>query len=202
MQLSRRQALAGLLTALPATSAIARAPDWTPPAPDQELRVPVRGGRIYVRVNGDLTAPRAPVVLIHGGPGSNHGYLTACLPLADERAVIVYDQLDCGRSDHPSDPADWTAKRFVSEVDAIRAALDLRRLHIVGNSWGGTIALEYATPPRRAEEPDAQPAKREEYLSRNVTLAGMARATAGYVSGAGLPATCTTWEPLPAAGSA
>ena len=144
MRISRRQILVGMLAVAPGMAASASPSAWTPPAPDQELHVPVRGGRIYVRVNGDLAGPRAPVIFIHGGPGSNHGYLVPTLPLADERAVILYDQLDAGLSDHPGDPANWTVERFVSELDAIRAALYLRRLHVVGSSWGGTIALEYA----------------------------------------------------------
>lgn len=106
--------------------------------------VPVRGGRIYVRVNGDLKGPRAPVVCAHGGPGGSHHYFLPSLQMAEERAVILYDQLDSGQSEKPNDPANWTVERFVSEVDAIRAALDLPRLHLVGHSWGSTIALEYA----------------------------------------------------------
>jgi proline iminopeptidase/L-proline amide hydrolase len=58
--------------------------------------------------------------------------------------VILYDQLDCGRSDHPNDPANWRVARFVEEIDAIRRALALSRLHVLGASWGGTVALEYA----------------------------------------------------------
>lgn len=106
--------------------------------------VPVRGGRIYVRVNGDLKGPRAPVICAHGGPGGSHAYFLPSLQMAGERAMILYDQLDSGLSDRPDDPANWTVERFVSEVDAIRAALDLPRLHLVGHSWGATIALEYA----------------------------------------------------------
>lgn len=112
--------------------------------PDRELRVAVRGGNIYVRVNGDLNGPRAPVIMIHGGPGGDHvGFLPA-LPLTEVRAVVLYDQLDCGRSDWPRDPANWTVERFVSEIDAIREALGVKALHLVGHSWGGTIAAEYA----------------------------------------------------------
>ena len=141
MQVARREFLAGLAAA---AARPGYAAEWTPPAPDRELRVPVRGGSIYVRVNGDLVASRAPVLFIHGGPGSGHGYFLPTLQLADQRAVILYDQLDAGLSDRPGDPANWTVERFVSEVDAIRAALGLKRLHIVGHSWGSTIALEYA----------------------------------------------------------
>ncbi|MBU1377378.1 MAG: proline iminopeptidase-family hydrolase [Alphaproteobacteria bacterium] len=143
MYLDRRALLGGLAAAALAP-AVAQAQDWTPPAPDRELRVPVRGGRIYARVNGDLAGPHAPVVFVHGGPGSNHGGFLAELALADRRAVILYDQLDSGLSDRPNDPANWTVERFVSEVDALRAALDLRRFHLVGHSWGSTLALEYA----------------------------------------------------------
>jgi len=141
MYLDRRAFLAGLA----AVPVAARAQDgWVAPPPDRELRVPVRGGQIYVRVNGDLKGPRAPVICAHGGPGGTHAYFLPSLRMADERAVILYDQLDSGLSDHPGDPANWTVERFVSEVDAIRAALDLPRLHFVGHSWGSTIALEYA----------------------------------------------------------
>ncbi len=119
-------------------------PGWRPPAADRELMVPVRGGRIYVRVNGNLAGPRAPVIVAHGGPGGTHAANLPALRLAGDRAVVLYDQLDCGKSDRPDDPGNWTVERFVSEVDAIRAALDLTRLHFVGHSWGSTIGLEYA----------------------------------------------------------
>ena len=141
MYLDRRAFLAGLA----AVPVAARAQDtWIAPAPDREVRVPVRGGSIYVRINGDLKGPRAPVICAHGGPGGNHAAFLPSLRMADQRAVILYDQLDTGLSDRPDDPANWTVERFVSEVDAIRAALDLPRLHFIGHSWGSTIALEYA----------------------------------------------------------
>jgi L-proline amide hydrolase len=115
----------------------------TIPKPDREAMVPVAGGRVYVRVNGDLRGPKPPLVAIHGGPGGTHNALAALLPLADERAVILYDQLDCGRSERPGDPRNWTVARFTGELEAIRAALGVERWHVCGHSWGGTIALEY-----------------------------------------------------------
>ena len=139
--LDRRAAL-GLMGG---AAVIAAAPKVAAPYhPDRELRVPARGGKLYVRVNGTGLGKRAPVLFIHGGPGSSHWYFLPALALADDRAVIRYDQLDSGRSDAPGNPANWTVERFVSEIDAVRAALTLDRLHIVGKSWGGTLALEYA----------------------------------------------------------
>ncbi|MBS2025537.1 MAG: proline iminopeptidase-family hydrolase [Deltaproteobacteria bacterium] len=114
------------------------------PAPARELRVPVTGGSLYVRVDGDLSRPQAPLLLLHGGPGGDMRHHLAALPLARERALVFYDQLDSGRSDSPGDPALWTLDRFVSEIDAVRDALALRELHLLGHSWGATLANLYA----------------------------------------------------------
>jgi len=111
--------------------------------PEREERVPVEGGHIYVRINGDLDNSRPPIVMAHGGPGSSHWYFLNATALADDRAVILYDQLDSGRSDTPNDPANWRVERFVDELEAIRAYLGIARWHMLGTSWGGTIALEY-----------------------------------------------------------
>ena len=95
-------------------------------------------------VNGDLDATSSPVVFIHGGPGGTHTGFGGLTALADQRAVILYDQLDSGMSDRPNDPANWRVARFVSELEDIRKALKIERWHIVGHSWGAAIALEYA----------------------------------------------------------
>lgn len=113
------------------------------PKPDIERMIPVEGGNVYVRINGMLAAPKPPIVLIHGGPGGDHAHFLSALALAGERAVILYDQLDSGRSDRPNDPKNWRVERFVDEVDRIRTALGVRRWHVLGHSWGGTVALEY-----------------------------------------------------------
>lgn len=142
---------AALGAALCAPPLWARGPAAFPP-PDREAMLPVPGGRVYVRVNGRLDGPRPPVVFLHGGPGSTHTGLLPALALADERAVILYDQLDSGRSDHPGVPGNWTVRRFTDEVDAVRRGLGIARWHVVGHSWGGTVALEYGArrPPALA----------------------------------------------------
>jgi proline iminopeptidase/L-proline amide hydrolase len=57
--------------------------------------------------------------------------------------VILYDQLDSGQSDRPNDPRNWRVSRFVDEVELVRKALGVEAWHLLGHSWGGTLALEY-----------------------------------------------------------
>ena len=132
------------LAASPTPTAAQPQPSAAPFAADQTRMIPVQGGQVFVRINGRLDADRPPVVFIHGGPGGTHHGFVQALPLADERAVILYDQLDTGASDRPGDRANWTVARFVSELESIRSALGIERWHVVGHSWGGTLALEYA----------------------------------------------------------
>jgi len=104
--------------------------------------VEVEGGRVWYRRLGDGDA--LPVLLLHGGPGAAHDYM---LPLAERlsehRPAIVYDQLGCGRADRPDDTSLWTVDRSVTEVDQVRAALGLDRCHLLGQSWGGWLAIDY-----------------------------------------------------------
>ena len=118
--------------------------------PELSRMIRVPGGKIYVRVNGNLRSGKPPIVFLHGGPGSSHWYFLNATALADERAVILYDQLDSGLSDHPDDPTNWHVNRFVEELDCVASALDVDRWHVLGTSWGAAVALEYAvsTPER------------------------------------------------------
>ena len=116
------------------------------PDPERAGFVAVRGGQVWYRINGmgHVVEGKLPLLVIHGGPGFSHHYLLALTALADDRPVIFYDQLDSGNSERPGNPANWTVERFVSEVDDVRAALGLDRLIVLGSSWGGTVAAEYA----------------------------------------------------------
>ena len=107
----------------------------------REGRIPVNGGEVWYRVVGDGDA--IPLLTLHGGPGAGHDYLESLEALADERPVIFYDQLGCGLSDQPDDPSLWRIERFVREVDEVRDALQLGRVHLLGQSWGGWLAIEY-----------------------------------------------------------
>lgn len=131
--------LAPPLAAQQDSSVIARS------APDRELMVPVEGGAVYVRVNGDIgKSSTIPVLFISGGPGGNHAGFAGLLGLADERPVILYDQLGSGKSDRPDDPANWRVERYVEELESVRRAVGAEKLHLVGQSWGSAVALEYA----------------------------------------------------------
>jgi len=104
--------------------------------------VNVTGGRVWFRVVGADSA-KTPLLVLHGGPGVPHDYLEPLEGLADERPVVFYDQLGCGNSDRPDDPSLWTVERYVKEVEEVRDALGLRRVHLLGQSWGGALATSY-----------------------------------------------------------
>lgn len=109
-----------------------------------EQFIPFRGFRTWTGVAGSIAdSSGLPLLCLHGGPGMPHDSLTPITRLAEQgRAVIVYDQLGCGRSDHPHNPALWSVELFVEEVAAVRQALGLERIHLLGHSWGGMLALE------------------------------------------------------------
>ena len=107
-----------------------------------EGRIPFRGHETWYRIVGEDGG--LPLVLLHGGPGSTSLGSGALEPLADERRVVRYDQLGCGNSSQPSDPSLWTVELFVAELANLREALRLDRIHLLGHSWGGMLALEYA----------------------------------------------------------
>ena len=108
----------------------------------QEGYIPVTGGKIWYKMIG-RGMEGIPVLVVHGGPGVSHDYLEPLEALAGERPVIFYDQLGCGNSDNPDDKSLWTVERFVEELHQIRKALGLRKVHIIGQSWGTALAVEY-----------------------------------------------------------
>ena len=102
-----------------------------------------RGMRTWYRVCGELAGDTVPLVVLHGGPGLSSSYVSSLEGLAPERPVVRYDQLGCGRSDRPDDAALWRVETYVEELDALRRELGLDRIHLLGHSWGGQLALEY-----------------------------------------------------------
>ena len=119
-----------------------------PIAAEHEGYVPFRGYRTWYRVVGECESEstgKFPLLVLHGGPGASHDYLEPISTIASTgRCVVFYDQLGGGKSDHPSNPTMWTPELFVDEVSAVRDALGLGRVHLLGQSWGGMLGMQYA----------------------------------------------------------
>jgi proline iminopeptidase len=94
-----------------------------------------------------------PLLLLHGGPGATSTYFEALMPLCEQGYQVVrYDQLGSGKSNQPDDPSLWTVDHFCKEVDVVREALGFEKMHLLGQSWGSFLALEYAlTFPNRLQ---------------------------------------------------
>lgn len=107
--------------------------------------VPVVGGKYKVWTKRIGSGP-VKVLLLHGGPGFSHDYLEAMESFLPQAGIemIYYDQLGCGNSDHPDDPALWTLPRYLEELEEVRAGLGLDQFVLYGHSWGGLLAIEYA----------------------------------------------------------
>ncbi len=101
--------------------------------------------KTYYRIAGECTGNKKPLVLLHGGPGSTHNYFEVLDKVAEDgRALIMYDQLGCGLSATPSRPDLWKAETWIEELIALRKHLGLDEIHLLGQSWGGMQAIQYA----------------------------------------------------------
>ena len=122
------------------------------PDATREGSVDFRGWKTWFRVTGDLEASlaggKAPLVVLHGGPGVPHDYTLRIARIAEQgRAVVHYDQLGCGRSTHlPERGADfWDVQLFVDELDNLLVGLGISGAYdVLGQSWGGMLAAEHA----------------------------------------------------------
>jgi len=114
-----------------------------PPAelPIREGLRAINGTELYVKRMG----AGEPMIVIHGGPVLEHGYLLPHLaPLAESHELIFFDQRLSGRSAAVVDASSVRLATFVDDVEALRLALGLDRIHLMGHSWGGLLAIHYA----------------------------------------------------------
>lgn len=92
--------------------------------------------------------PKLRLLLLNGGPGNTHEYFECFENFLPKEGIelIYYDQLGCGRSDNPNDTTLWDLPRYVEEVEQVRTALKLDKDNFIllGHSWGGILAMEYA----------------------------------------------------------
>lgn len=109
-------------------------------AQPREGFIDVPGGPVWYRILGANDG--IPLIVLHGGPGGTSCGLEGYGKLPNQR-VIVYDQLGSGRSGRPADTTLWNVERFVEELHTLRTKLGLKRIHLVGHSWGGSLAAAY-----------------------------------------------------------
>src|SRR5215207_4343312 len=116
---------------------------WREIEPDSRHVVEVDGYKVVAYSFGSADEV---VFCLNGGPGLPCDYLRdshSCL-IDEGYRVVAFDQLGCGASDRPTDPALWTIERYVAETETVRQALGLGRVHLLGQSWGGWLGIEYA----------------------------------------------------------
>lgn len=119
-----------------------------PPAPSAKGTLPFGAYKTWYRVTGDPRSGGPALVTVHGGPGSTHDYLLNLADLADERAVVHYDQIGNGGSTHlPDKGAEfWTVELFLDELDNLLRGLGVADSYVLfGQSWGGLLAAKHAS---------------------------------------------------------
>jgi proline iminopeptidase len=110
------------------------------------IETPIGKFRVWTKRVGNN--PKIKVLFLHGGPAATHEYfecMDSFLP-KEEIEYYYYDQLGSYYSDQPTDSSLWTTERFVEEVEQVRQALSLDKnnFYLLGQSWGGILAIEYA----------------------------------------------------------
>ena len=110
------------------------------------IQTPIGNFKVWTKRFGNN--PKIKILLLHGGPAMTHEYME-CFEtffLREGFEFYEYDQLGSYYSDQPKDSSLWTTERFVEEVEQVRKAIgaDASNFYILGNSWGGILAMEYA----------------------------------------------------------
>jgi proline-specific peptidase len=125
----------------PIASETPKAPALAATYPVQEMFVEAGSVLIYAKILGKGT----PLLVLHGGPGASHDYfLPYLLPLARRFRVVFIDERGSGRSEQLEDPKGYTVEAMVDDVEAVRKALDLGQMDLLGHSFGGVVAQAYA----------------------------------------------------------
>jgi pimeloyl-ACP methyl ester carboxylesterase len=111
----------------------------------QELTVQTPDVALYARLAGNVQSGNV-LIAINGGPGLSSHYMLGLEDLAGENfAVVTYDQRGVSRSSAPPiDPSSYTFAKYVDDLEAVRKAAGVEKVHLFGHSWGGLVAMRYA----------------------------------------------------------
>jgi proline iminopeptidase len=116
----------------------------------KEIFVDAKDAKLFCRTKGK----GKPLVVLHGGPGLSQDYLLPQLyKLADDNFVIFYDQRGCGQSTGEINVNTINLATFISDIEAIRQAFHFDKISLLGHSWGGFLAMQYAmTHPEHVDK--------------------------------------------------
>ncbi len=107
----------------------------------EEGYLQINGSEVYYKTMGE----GEPLVVVHGGPVLDHSYLLPHLQvLADDYQLIFYDQRAAGQSSIDVDPKTMTLDGFIEDIEQLRQQLNLEKINLLGHSWGGLLAMNYA----------------------------------------------------------
>lgn len=108
---------------------------------ESEGFINVKGGKIWYEIKG--SANKTPIVLLHGGPGFPSYYLNPLLDLSNDRPVLIFDQLGCGRSDRITDTSLMTIENHIYQLHKILDTLNISEFYLYGHSWGTMLGMDY-----------------------------------------------------------
>lgn len=103
--------------------------------------VEVEGGKVWYGIMGE--GENIPLLVMYGGPGSTSRSFYQYSSIAEDRPIIMFDQLGSGRSDYHEDTSLLKVENFVAQVEALKKKLGLKEFYILGHSWGAPLELEY-----------------------------------------------------------
>jgi len=103
--------------------------------------IEVTGGKVWYNIAGE--GDQTPIILLHGGPGVPSYYLNPLIELSNDRPVIFYDQLGCGRSAQDIDTTLMTVESYVNQLEELRVGLGIKDFYLYGSSWGTMLGMDY-----------------------------------------------------------